>query len=29
LKAYSDFCIDRVPALGALERIDYILARVS
>ena len=29
LKAYSDFCIERVPALGARERIDYILARVS
>ena len=24
LKVYSDFCIDRVPALGALERIDQI-----
>jgi predicted ATPase len=29
LKAYSDFCIDRVPAFAALERIDYILARVG
>jgi predicted ATPase len=29
LKAYSDFCIDRIPAIGALERIEYVLARVS
>jgi predicted ATPase len=30
-KAYSDleFCIERVPALPRLERIEYILARVS
>jgi predicted ATPase len=30
-KAYSEleFCIDRVPVLPKLERIDYILARAS
>jgi predicted ATPase len=30
-KAYRDleFCIERVPALAKLERVDYILARVS
>ena len=30
-KAYSDleFCIERVPALTKLERVDYILARLD
>ena len=30
-KAYSDLglCIERVPALAKVERIDYILARVG